>query len=1556
MEYPESARNVTGTHEKRRRWRRAVSVLACAVVFCTTYALILPAITLSAEPKCGLEEHTHTEDCYETRLVCGQAEDPETDPAPAEDPATDPAGSQAAAGPAHVHTDACYEQVLTCEQPEHTHTDACWSDPAAAEDPKDWEPEDLTGDWNRDTLAIALAQEGYRPSEDYFTVDDAGEHIGYTRYGEWSGDPFGEWNLSFAAFCLHYAGAAKEAFPAETSAEAWRTALDALDLYQPLEGAVPGDLIFLDSDGDGEADRVGIFTGWQEAEPEDGAASAQPEQRFAVMEGNLDGEAAQAHYDPEDAALLGRASPDEAADAWYLCGEKAHIHGDDCYDETGALTCGKTEHIHGENCQFPESQSFTYEDEALSLTVTVLTPAPLPEGTELTVTEASEATLQEAETYADENDAALLAARRLTLQQGDESIDTTDFRMTAEVQVREELLDQLREQAATFAADAPETETEAVITLSALQPQEEDLAQQASVQVESEKIPPLTLTLQSDEVVVMASSDTNPTFTVQYYAELPMLADSGGSTSLMVFDTPNGKLPENHSQKELEQNSRANLDGNVRKNLYLTGSGSYQVLTTQQLRKLYRTAELEFSTHPDLAHVDKLSASDSNYQLKEVWVWQNSGTAPEEATSTSNEGWKKYDSTVKFTNNPNGGDTNTIVITGNTVLRLIYRTTSGEYTNPATFYDYDITNGSLNSKEQGINSVDNYSGSGEKFAFGNANCGTGMNGYKHGKIYMNQYCIDTNKEHKGYYTIQNKIPGTNTADAGEVNYGCNFGLVTGLDANGKLLYASDVEHPNLFNDGSAEGKYTYEGSGLTFKREGDIYTLSSATLNDKGTKTSIANLDRFNNPSNGGTTYYHIFTNNFWPMDEVKNKDPKFGGDDRPTVSGNTVLPPSDDGTNHNSFFGMQFALQFKLTKDYTGPLEYLFFGDDDMWVFLDGKLICDIGGVHSSVGEYVDLWDHLTQGKAGTHTLTFFYTERGASGSTCYMRFILPSVSEIPVQQVGGLRIEKQVEGLGGDPKRDFNFTINLNKADGSAESNQYAYTKYEANNTVVTTGTIGNGGKFTLKSGQYLKIYGLPYGSQYVITETKVDGYTTTNVVNGVVSDTGNAAGAFIQGATNTVLFLNAVNPVDLDIQKAASENENKLLAGAQFTLTGQDGKTLSFTKKGDGKYTVENADYSHFDENQEYYIVLASNENWGIGRNSVGGNNAGLQSGDSRKAFKVKRQSDDGSYGFVTKVDGKDCWLNLAGNDNAAQGKLILIYPGNGKSPNRNERWYLLGNGDGSFRIKAKLAVMQGTNTVLDLSNAATATDQPIQMYENNGTPAQQWKLIPVSRETTQTLKVGSDGKLHIEGLIPGTYTLTETTPPNNYLGLNGTVTITVGQNGGITVLSAPQDPNGKSMAKADGTTLGLLTVLNNPNTVKLTLTKQVVGSDTKESFPFTITYTLHGEGEKTETTQLGHNERYTIENIAYGTTVTITETAHAGFSVTYKDGTVVKVHGDTYTFKITDDVTITAVNSTGYELPSTGGGGTAWFTLAGLLLMTGAAALTIVRRRAKEGGPE
>lgn len=50
-------------HKRQKRWHKVVTGLACVVVFCTTYALILPAITLEGK-KCDLPEHTHTDECY----------------------------------------------------------------------------------------------------------------------------------------------------------------------------------------------------------------------------------------------------------------------------------------------------------------------------------------------------------------------------------------------------------------------------------------------------------------------------------------------------------------------------------------------------------------------------------------------------------------------------------------------------------------------------------------------------------------------------------------------------------------------------------------------------------------------------------------------------------------------------------------------------------------------------------------------------------------------------------------------------------------------------------------------------------------------------------------------------------------------------------------------------------------------------------------------------------------------------------------------------------------------------------------------------------------------------------------------------------------------------------------------------------------------------------------------------------------------------------------------------------------------------------------------------
>ena len=65
--------------------------LSCVVVFCTVYALILPAITLERKTVCGQEEHSHTEECYSSdgQLTCGKTE--------------------------HTHTELCYADDKTSE-------------------------------------------------------------------------------------------------------------------------------------------------------------------------------------------------------------------------------------------------------------------------------------------------------------------------------------------------------------------------------------------------------------------------------------------------------------------------------------------------------------------------------------------------------------------------------------------------------------------------------------------------------------------------------------------------------------------------------------------------------------------------------------------------------------------------------------------------------------------------------------------------------------------------------------------------------------------------------------------------------------------------------------------------------------------------------------------------------------------------------------------------------------------------------------------------------------------------------------------------------------------------------------------------------------------------------------------------------------------------------------------------------------------------------------------------------------------------------------------------
>lgn len=280
-------------------------------------------------------------------------------------------------------------------------------------------------------------------------------------------------------------------------------------------------------------------------------------------------------------------------------------------------------------------------------------------------------------------------------------------------------------------------------------------------------------------------------------------------------------------------------------------------------------------------------------------------------------------------------------------------------------------------------------------------------------------------------------------------------------------------------------------------------------------------------------------------MDDATNKtDPLMGAinstgtcdvkvngfwDEQNTVGTNhdgVQVPISDDGRAHNWFFGMNFSLSFTLTEDYTGPLEYIFFGDDDMWVFLDDKLICDIGGVHSSVGEYVNLRDYLPNGSSGQHMLTFYYTERGASGSTCWMSFTLPSVTSASTgKDLGSLQIQKKVEGTGDADfsGEKYNFKVELLTAENGSGLNQtFSFSRSDG-----TYGTIRHGGTISLKKDETVTINGLPAGTYYRVTEQEEsrEGYQTT--VN-------NSAGYIASGKieTGTAKPANFVNHVHFEL----------------------------------------------------------------------------------------------------------------------------------------------------------------------------------------------------------------------------------------------------------------------------------------------------------------------------------------------------------------------------------------------------------------------------------------
>ena len=244
---------------------------------------------------CTDTAHVHTARCYGTwELVCGQEEHTHSEACTAvesEEPVF--CGKDA-----HTHGEACRDEngELVCGTEEHTHRLACYADPGAdVETAELWEQTfagvTLTGNWRQDTLAIAETQLGYAESTKNYVVAEDGETVkGYTRYGAWCGEPYGDWNVMFLTFCLHYAGV--EGVPPDRDCGSWVTSW--ADAFEPAQSHTPavGDLVLFDRDGDGTADQAGLV-----AQITDSG--------FAAMEGDAEDAVRLLTYGADDPGILG---------------------------------------------------------------------------------------------------------------------------------------------------------------------------------------------------------------------------------------------------------------------------------------------------------------------------------------------------------------------------------------------------------------------------------------------------------------------------------------------------------------------------------------------------------------------------------------------------------------------------------------------------------------------------------------------------------------------------------------------------------------------------------------------------------------------------------------------------------------------------------------------------------------------------------------------------------------------------------------------------------------------------------------------------------------------------------------------------------------------------------------------------------------------------------------------------------------------------------------------------------------------------------------------------
>ena len=235
---------------------------------------------------------------------------------------------------------------------------------------------------------------------------------------------------------------------------------------------------------------------------------------------------------------------------------------------------------------------------------------------------------------------------------------------------------------------------------------------------------------------------------------------------------------------------------------------------------------------------------------------------------------------------------------------------------------------------------------------------------------------------------------------------------------------------------------------------------------------------------------------------------------------GNGGFWPFGTGNGDNQYyFGMNFNVNFNVSENGKSSdgsdTVFEFSGDDDFWVFIDQKLVLDLGGIHKTVYGKLDFYhdssyisnvtdfeyggapqtqtlsalmgyenkaEMLKDLSSGEHTLSVFYLERGSYASNCMIKFNFTNVSSTIPTDVNFTKVDYNDASLEG-------AEFGLYSAVGGEEPDYSKEPEYRA----TSTGEEENNVCFkNVVAGQYyLKEISAPAGydkdnKSYLVTVT--------------------------------------------------------------------------------------------------------------------------------------------------------------------------------------------------------------------------------------------------------------------------------------------------------------------------------------------------------------------------------------------------------------------------------------------------------------------------------------